>query len=311
LDGYGAKLHPNTAEDKKPVSDAALQEEPGTEKDTALDSIMTEGGGDHGDDATQPAQRDLKMPTAHDIYVQVAENGRHELERSARALAVSGLAGGMMMGLTALAMSIVHAQLGDGPVASFIAYLLYPIGFIAVIVGRAQLFTENTLFPVALVLAERKHVWKTLRLWIIVLAGNLTGAFFFALLAVRTQALKPEYVEAMSKIGVEAVNVSAGHAFWSAVIGGWMIALVAWLVSGSHSVTGSVMLIWLLAFVVGIGHFAHSIATSGEILAAVLNHAATFGAYLQWLWPAVLGNICGGVLLVTLLEYGQVKSGGD
>ncbi len=75
----------------------------------------------------------------------------------------------------------------------------------------------------------------------------------------------------MSKIGVEAVSVSSSHAFWSAVIGGWMIALVAWLVSGSHSVTGSVMLIWLLAFVVGIGHFAHSIATSGEILAAVLN----------------------------------------
>ena len=71
--------------------------------------------------------------------------------------------------------------------------------------------------------------------------------------------------------------------------------------------TGSVMVIWLLAFVVGIGHFAHSIATSGEILASVLYHQASVGAYLNWLWAAVLGNICGGVLLVTLLEYGQVK----
>ena len=69
------------------------------------------------------------------------------------------------------------------------------------------------------------------------------------------------------------------------------------------------MLIWLLAFVVGIGHFAHSIATSGEILASVLYHQATFGAYFGWLLPAVLGNLCGGVLLVTLLEYGQVKGG--
>ncbi len=278
--------------------------------ETALDDIIEEGGGDAGEDTgNQSAQRDLEMPTAHDIYVHVAKNGRHELERSARGLAVSGLAGGMMMGLTPLAMSIIHAQLGDGPAATFIAYLLYPIGFIAVIVGRSQLFTENTLYPVALVLAERKHVWKTLRLWAIVLISNLAGAFLFAMLAIKTEALKPEYVAAMSKLGVEAVNVSTGHAFWSAVIGGWMIALVAWLVSGSHSVTGSVMLIWLLAFVVGIGHFAHSIATSGEILAAVFNHAATYGAYAQWLWPAVLGNICGGVLLVTLLEYGQVKGG--
>jgi formate-nitrite transporter family protein len=280
--------------------------------ETALDDIMNEGGSQGSDDAgNQPAQRDLERPTAHEIYVQVARNGRQELERSARGLAISGLAGGMMMGLTALSMSIVHAQLGDGPVASFIAYLLYPIGFIAVIVGRSQLFTENTLYPVALVLAERKHVWKTLRLWTIVLVSNLVGAFCFALLAVKTEALKPEYVAAMSKIGVEAVNVSSSHAFWSAVIGGWMIALVAWLVSGSHSVTGSVMLIWLLAFVVGIGHFAHSIATSGEILAAVLNHATSYSAYFQWLWLAVLGNICGGVLLVTLLEYGQVKGGDE
>jgi len=268
--------------------------------DAALDAIRDEG-------APQSAQRDLEMPTAHEIYVQVARNGRHELDRSARALAISGLAGGMMMGLTPLAMSIVHALLGDGKAATFIAYLLYPIGFIAVIVGRAQLFTENTLYPVALVLAERKHVGKTLRLWGIVLASNLGGAFFFACLAVKTAALKPAYVDAMAKLGVEAVNVSASHAFWSAVIGGWMIALVAWLVSGSHSITGSVMLIWLLAFVVGIGHFAHSIATSGEILAAVLHHQVPVIAYLRWLWPAVLGNICGGVLLVTLLEYGQVK----
>jgi formate/nitrite transporter FocA (FNT family) len=276
--------------------------------DTALEAIRDEGGGSSAEDGNpQSAQRDLEMPTAHEIYVQVARNGRHELERSTRALTVSGLAGGMMMGLTPLAMSIVHALLGDGKAATFIAYLLYPIGFIAVIVGRAQLFTENTLYPVALVLAERKHVGKTLRLWGIVLASNLAGAFFFACLAVKTAALKPEYVEAMAKLGVEAVNVSTGHAFWSAVIGGWMIALVAWLVSGSHSITGSVMLIWLLAFVVGIGHFAHSIATSGEILAAVLDRQVAVGAYFGWLWPAVLGNICGGVLLVTLLEYGQVK----
>jgi formate/nitrite transporter FocA (FNT family) len=276
-----------------------------------LDAITEEGGGGSSSEegGGQSGQRDLEMPTAHEIFVQVAQNGRHELERSARALSVSGLAGGMMMGLTALSMSIVHAQLGDGKAASFIAYLLYPIGFIAVIVGRAQLFTENTLYPVALVLAERKHVWKTLRLWAIVLSGNLAGAFLFALLAVKTETLKPEYVAAMSKIGVEAVNVSTSHAFWSAVIGGWMIALVAWLVSGSHSVTGSVMLIWLLAFVVGLGHFAHSIATSGEILASVLYHQVSVAAYFEWLWPAVLGNICGGVLLVTLLEYGQVKGG--
>ncbi|MFZ0516244.1 MAG: formate/nitrite transporter family protein [Acidobacteriaceae bacterium] len=254
-------------------------------------------------------QRNLERPTADEIYEQVSKNARHELDRPAIALAVSGLAGGITMGLTALSVSIVTASLPPSTISSFIAQLVYPLGFIAVIVGRAQLFTENTLYPVALMFAERRHVRTTLRLWSIVLPSNLVGAFLFAVLAVRTGGLRPEYVAAMVKIGQQAADVSWSHVFWSAVIGGWIIALVAWLVSGSHSITGSVMLIWLLTFLVGLGHFAHCIASSGEILAAVLQHAVSVSQYFRWLLPAVLGNIIGGVLIVTLLEYGQVKGG--
>jgi formate-nitrite transporter family protein len=254
-------------------------------------------------------QTELDRPTADEIYEQVSRNARHELDRAALGLAVSGLAGGMTMGLTALSTSIVIAILGPSPAARFVADLLYPIGFIAVILGRAQLFTENTLYPVALMLAERRHGWRTLRLWSIVFPCNVAGAFLFALLAVKTGALRPEFVAAMTHLGVEAATVATAHVFWSGVIGGWIIALVAWLVSGSHSITGSVMLIGLLTFVVGLGGFAHCIATSGEILAAILDHQLPAFRYFAWLAPATLGNICGGVLLVTLLEYGQVKGG--
>jgi formate/nitrite transporter FocA (FNT family) len=256
---------------------------------------------------TPQVQKDLERPTAHQIYAQVAENGRQELERPVRALAVSGLAGGIVMGLTALSVSIATAELGHSGPAQFVAHLFYPIGFIAVILGRAQLFTENTLYPVALVLAERRHFGATLRLWAVVLASNGAGAFVFAWLAVRTGGLRPEYAASMASIGLEAANQPLGRIFWSAVIGGWIIAMVAWLVSGSHSVSGSVMLIWLLCFIVGLGHFSHSVASSGEILAAVLNHQLPAVGYFRWLWAAVAGNVCGGVLLVTLLEYGQVK----
>ncbi|MHB1935523.1 MAG: formate/nitrite transporter family protein [Acidobacteriaceae bacterium] len=257
----------------------------------------------------EATQLNLDRPTADEIYEQVSRNARHELDRPAIALAISGLAGGITMGLTALGVSIVTASLPPSMVSSFIAQLAYPIGFIAVIVGRAQLFTENTLYPVALMFAERRHFWTTLRLWSIVLPSNLAGAFLFAVLAVRTGALAPQYVNAMIQFGKQSTSVSGGHVFWSAVIGGWIIALVAWLVSGSHSITGSVMLIWLLTFLVGLGHFAHCIASSGEIIAAVLQHQLTTPQYFAWLLPAVLGNITGGVLIVTLLEYGQVKGG--
>jgi formate/nitrite transporter FocA (FNT family) len=257
------------------------------------------------DASATAVQQELERPTAIQIYAQVAKNARQELSRSARSLAISGFAGGVTMGLTGLATSIARAELGTSGFAHFITTLLYPLGFIAVILGCAQLFTENTLYPVALVLSERRHYLATLRLWIIVLVCNCLGTLAFAALVVRTNALQPKYVESLAAIGAEIANHSLSTIFWSAIIGGWIIALVAWLVSASHSISGSVLLIWLLAFVVGLGHFAHCVASSGEVLSAVRHQQLPVVDYFRWLWPAVLGNIVGGVGLVTLLEYGQ------
>src|SRR5581483_8563335 len=92
--------------------------------------------------------------TAREIFEKVEDNAHDELRRSTHALAFSGLAGGFSMGLTGLGVAAATAVLGDVPGHAFIANMLYPIGFIAVIIGRAQLFTENTLYPVALVLSE-------------------------------------------------------------------------------------------------------------------------------------------------------------
>ena len=83
--------------------------------------------------------------SAHEILEQVIENGHEELNRSTHALAFSGIAGGMTMGLTGLSVAIAQSTLGPGQWQDFVAHLLYPLGFIAVIIGRAQLFTENTL----------------------------------------------------------------------------------------------------------------------------------------------------------------------
>ena len=213
--------------------------------------------------------------------------------------------------MSALGVGIVLAMLGNGPGAFLLSRTLYPLGFIVVIIGRSQLFTENTLYPVALVLAERKELWNTLRLWAIVLPSNLAGAFAFASLISLTPALSPHIVRAVALLGADAVQVPMSTVFWSGVMGGWIIATAAWMVSGSHSVTGSVMLIWLLTFVVGAGNFAHCIASSGEIMTAALSGEVTWASYLKWLGPAVSGNICGGVLMVTLLEYGQAIYGRD
>ena len=272
------------------------------EPDPAQEDPKADAGADE-------QQKNLSRPSAEEIYKQVASNAREELKRSSIALAISGFAGGTFMGLSALGTAIALAILGHTPGAQIISRMFYPLGFIVVIIGRAQLFTENTLYPVALVLSEKREFWNTARLWAVVLPSNVLGALAFAALIALTPALNPHAASELTQLGVEAAANPAATVFWSGVMGGWIIALAAWLVSGSHSITGSVMVIWMLTFIVGLGNFAHCIATSGEILTAVLNGHLPWMAFARWFGPAVSGNICGGVGMVTILEYGQAIYG--
>src|SRR5947209_6037401 len=161
--------------------------------------------------------------TAADIFAESMRVGEEELKRSSSGLAFSGIAAGLGMGLTGLGAASLLAALRGVPHADMIAALLYPLGFIVVIVGRAQLFTENTLFPVILVLDRRRHLRNTGRLWAVVFGANVIGALLFALLAVTSGALDPSIVRALAGLGHKAVAGSFGHLFWSGVAGGWII----------------------------------------------------------------------------------------
>jgi formate-nitrite transporter family protein len=246
--------------------------------------------------------------TAPEIFEAAVENARGELRRSVRKLAFSGLAGGITMGLTALGVASVRALLGDGGWQTLVSFLAYPVGFIAVIIGRAQLFTENTLYPVVLVLDEHRLLLKTLRLWGVVFVANIVGAWIFAALVTKSTALRPDILAQLVKLGVDAASGDPAHFFWSGVVGGWLIALVAWTVTASHWTIGQLAVIYLLTFLVGAGRFAHCVASSCEILSAVEFGSASASTYLQWLGPTTLGNICGGVVIVSLLNYGQVRA---
>ena len=210
------------------------------------------------------------------------------------------------MGLTGLGVASAQAVLGEGRSQEFISLMLYPLGFISIIIGRQQLFTENTLYPVALILSEHKHVLDTLRLWTIVFFSNIVGATLFAFLAGKTPALKPEIAERLTALGMRAVQGDPWSIFWSGVIGGWMIALMAWIVTASQWTIGQVVVVWVMTFVVGLGRFAHCIASSGEILTTVMRGQVAVGHYANWLLFATMGNICGGVIFVTVLNFGQV-----
>ena len=190
---------------------------------------------------------------------------------------------------------------------AFIASLLYPIGYVAVIIGRSQFFTENTLYPVMLTMRRPEFLARTGRLWAIVFTMNLVGAFIFAMLAVLTGALDPSVQDELVSNGVKYTDGAFIDTFWSAVVVGFLLATVAWLVEGCDTVTGRVAVIWGLTFLVSLGSLDHCIATTVTAFAALLEGDLPLGDMLGWFVPVVLGNVLGGVLIVASINYGQVR----
>ena len=254
------------------------------------------------------ADAETSRLSAAEIFDRVTAGAEEELARPLHNLALSAVSAGLAMGLSGLGVAVLQATTGSlGPWT----FLAYPVGFVVVILGRLQLFTENTLFPVALVLSTRRFLGATARLWLVVLAGNLVGTLLLALLATQTPALE-RWREPIAALGTESGEKGFTALFWTAVVGGWLVALVGWLVTASTDSVGQVVLVFTVTFLVGAGHFTHSIAGSGETLTAALVGDLRWSSYLTWLAAAVLGNALGGVVIVALLNYGQVHvPGGD
>jgi formate/nitrite transporter FocA (FNT family) len=250
-------------------------------------------------------------PSATEIYESVKRDAAEELDRPIPALAFSALFAGATLGFSGLAAASAAALIGSSSGAELVGALVYPIGFVATIVGRAQLFTENTLYPLTLVLDERKYLGTTLRLWVVVLTANLLGALAFATLVVDSGAISHDVVARLTHLGHQVSAGSWTAKLWSGVIAGWLLALVAWTIEASDQAIGQIALIWGLTFIIGAASLDHCVSTTSEVLSAVVDGTVSVGHFLAWLSAVVLGNVVGGVVIVSLLNYGQVRAGED
>jgi len=246
-------------------------------------------------------------PHAIDIYERVCEDTVEELERPPSSLAFSGLFAGFTIALAPLAYALTLVALGDTNPAKFAAALVYPIGYVAVIIGRAQFFTENTLYPVMVSMRKPKYLRSASRLWVIVYVTNLLGALLFAMLAIFTGALGDPVQAHLVAEGVGDTSGPLTSTFWSAVVTGWLLALIAWLVEASEHAIGQIAVIWAVALVVGLGGFDHCIATTVEAFTALLEGPLSLADLLGWLAVTTVGNVLGGVMIVAAINYGQVR----
>lgn len=255
----------------------------------------------------QSEVRAQNRPNAALIHETIRSEGLGELERAAWALALSAFAAGLSMGFSMVVQGELAALLPPGALRDLISPLGYTIGFLIVVLGRQQLFTENTLTPVLPLLHDRsgKTLLLVLKLWAVVLVCNVIGACLFATAAAWLPIFDPKVMQAFSDLGRETIKADFLPIFLRAVLAGWLIALMVWLLPAAESARPFVII--LLAYVVALCGFSHIIAGSVESAFLVQSGQAVWHDFIvRFFVPTLLGNILGGVSLVAVLNYGQV-----
>ena len=241
------------------------------------------------------------------VYEAIRQEAETELSRPNAALFWSGLAAGLSMGFSFIAEALLLSGLPDAPWQHLVSKLGYSVGFLIVILGRQQLFTENTLTPVLQVLQSTtlSALKNTLRLWGVVLCANLVGTLAFAFTLSTTSIVDAGSLPAFASIATHALDGGFWNTLLRAVFAGWLIALMVWLLPVAE--TGRVVVIIIITYLVGIAGFPHIIAGSSEVFYALLTGiTAPAVAIGEFFIPTLIGNTIGGVALVAAINYAQV-----
>ncbi len=234
------------------------------------------------------------------------------MERPTAALAWSGLAAGLSIGFSLVGEGLLQSHLPDTEWRPLISKFGYSIGFLIAILGRQQLFTENTLTPVLQLLThpDRATFSKVLRLWLVVLATNLLGTFVFAAVIGNTGLFDAPTREAFLDIAGHAVVGDPWKIGLEGIFSGWLIAMMVWLLPFAES--GRIAMITLITYLVALSNFTHIVSGSTDAFYLLTTgHAAWGPTVAGFLLPTLLGNILGGVALVAVLNHAQVLAGKD
>jgi formate/nitrite transporter FocA (FNT family) len=241
-----------------------------------------------------------------------ARVGAQRLGRPAAGDAITAFIGGMSVSFGAVAMAWAAASSGGAPAPSpahLAGALAFPVGFLVLLVGKSELFTENFFLPVTAVLERRGTVGQLAALWAVTLALNLLGGLTFALLITRPGVLDGGPARYLVALAEHSVQYPFSTAFVKAIFAGWLMTLLTWLLLAARGLGPRLAIIWAVAALIVLGQFNHAIISAAEIFIAMLLGARIGVA--DWLTrnllPALLGNVVGGVLFVTLLFYVQAQ----
>lgn len=243
------------------------------------------------------------------VLAQEIQAGLQEFDRSSSSLFLSSVSAGLDLGFTLLTVAAIvtlaHGQ--SELVRRLLIANAYTVGFIFVILGRSELFTEHTTLAVLPVLDRQRSLGELGVTWGIIYVGNLIGGLIFAVFAI---VIGPEFGifehSVLSEIVKPYIIPSTFGLFGGAVLAGWLMGLLSWLVTAVRDSVGRIFFVWFTTLLIGFTHLPHSIAGHIEMTAAVLATPLGIASYGHFLFVATLGNAIGGVFFVALVKYGHV-----
>jgi formate/nitrite transporter FocA (FNT family) len=268
---------------------------------------------DQSTDLTQAAEeRDAVQEAAslspRLIFEAIRRNGEEELERPTSALWFSGIAAGILIAFSVLGEALLRASLPDTEWRYIFENAGYSLGFLLVILGRMQLFTENTITTVVPVLMEPSPTMlrRVGSLWAIVLTANVVGAFIVAVFLAYAPVLEADVRQAITDLSHHATGMPWAEGLARGIPAGVLIAALVWMLPATQS--GQIALIVIFTWLIALGDFTHIVAGSVEMaFLAVQNEISVMEAGFGFFLPVLAGNVIGGTVVFTLLAWAQIR----
>lgn len=245
-----------------------------------------------------------------DILEKAITEGMEQIQRPFLSLALSSVAAALILSFSVMAVAVMSTLMIDlqQPLLVRVAMaLVYPLGFIICIMSGTELFTEHTATAVYPVLEGKAGCRQLLRLWSIVILGNIVGAIVGALLLTGTdQVIQAE--KGYILIAHHLVQYGNLALLFSAVLAGWLMALGGWLVLATTPALSQIVCIYMVTFLIGLGGLHHSIAGSVEMFTALfISDQFSLLQGIRFIGLAMLGNLIGGSFFVATLNYGHIR----
>ena len=263
--------------------------------------------------STATSKSEEKPKEAYEIMNEQISAGLKEYKRSDLGLFLSSLSAGLEVGFSILVIGIIYTLFKNDSTTGQLAVMMamaYPIGYVFVIIGRSELFTEHTTLATIPVMNGQATLISLAKLWLIVYVGNLVGGYIFGSI---TLAFNSEmhiigkdffyYIsEKMLKYSVTATLISG-------IMAGWLMGMLSWLLTSAQDTFSRVVMIFLVTFLISIAGLHHCIVGSIEVFMAFFAEANTvsLAEFLKFQSLATIGNIIGGVLLVAVVKFAHSK----